>query len=210
LTYTAILLAIGLAGCGQPKAKGPGDAGGGVSGGRKEIKSEASTKPDGHLIVASGMGGIQLGMSLEQAQGAFPAAKFERTSDGDGAALVEITIAPDESMVVWTGEDDPAAPIDWSKRIKTIETFSPNFHTAEGVHPGALVTDVEIAFGKAKEIQKSEIESREYIEFERQPAGLTFRLDYTGIFSPGSPRRTTKFDPAGKIFSIAVSSDSLN
>ena len=47
------------------------------------------------------------------------------------------------------------------------------------------MTDVEGVFGQTKEIVKSEIESREYIEFEMQPAYLTFRLDYTGIFSAG-------------------------
>ena len=118
---------------------------------------------------------------------------------------MEVTLAPDESMILWAEEDDPDAPIDWSKRIRTIETFSPAFHIAEGVHSGSLVTDVEMVFGKTKEIVKSEIESREYIAFEKQPADLVFRLDYTGIFSADS-RRTTEFDPRGKILSIAVSS----
>ena len=50
---------------------------------------------------------------------------------------------------------------------------------------------------------KSEIESREYVEFDRQPLHLTFRLDYTGIF-PDEGRRTTKYDPRARILSIGV------
>ena len=73
--------------------------------------------------------------------------------------------------------------------------------TREGVHPGSLALDVEKIYGRTRSVMQSEIESREYIEFEHQPAGLIFRLDYTGIFADGS-RESKEFDPKGKIFSI--------
>ena len=170
-----------------------------------ETTSQRSMDQGVYRISASAMGRIRLEMTLDQARRLLPAAKFKRVSDGDGAALVEVTVKPDVSMILWADEDDPDTPIAWSKRIKTIETFSPAFHSVEGVHPGSLVTQVEKLFGKTKEITKSEIESREYIVFEKQPAYLTFRLDYTGIFATGS-RKTTKFSPGAKIYSIAVSS----
>jgi hypothetical protein len=144
-------------------------------------------------------------MTLDAARRALPVARFARTSDGDGAALVEVTLAANESLILWADEDDPDAPIDWSKQIKSIETFSAAFHTAEGIRAGALVKDVEKVFGHTREIVKSEIESREYIEFEQQPVYLTLRLDYTGIFSAGK-RTTAQFEPGGKILSVAVSS----
>ena len=158
-----------------------------------------------HLITASAMGQVRLRMTLDQARRALPDASFSRTSDGDGAALVEITVGQDTSLSVWAHEDDPASPIDWSKRIVTIETFSAAFHTREGIHPGSLVVEAARFFGPVREIVKSEIESREYVTFSRQPPALTFRLDYTGIFSPGL-RRTTSFAPGAKIWSIAISS----
>jgi uncharacterized membrane protein len=165
----------------------------------------ASEPGDMYLVSASGMGGIRLDMTLDEARRRLPAARFERVSDGDGAALVEVTLAPAASMIFWADEDDPNASIDWSKRIKTIETFSSLFHTVDGVHPGSLVVDVEKVLGETKEIQKSEIESREFIAFQKQPANLTFRLDYTGIF-PAASRTTTKFEPGAKIHSMSVSS----
>lgn len=67
-----------------------------------------------------------------------------------------------------------------------------------------LVTDVERRFGPVRQVTLSEIEQRQYVEFARQPAFLTFRLDYTGIFVPGA-HETTRFEPGAKIFSIAVS-----
>jgi hypothetical protein len=171
----------------------------------------ASLQPNGtgHLITASAMGQVRLNMTLADARRTLTLASFARASDGDGAALVQVTFAEDDSLVLWADEDDPAAPIDWSKRIVTIETFSAAFHTREGVHPGSLVRDVVSSFGPVREIVKSEIEGREYIVFTRQPRAFTFRLDYTGIF-PTGVRRTTRFEPDAKLWSISISSLSRN
>ena len=160
---------------------------------------------DPHLITASAMGHVRLRMTLDEARHALPGASFNRTTDGDGAALIEIAFGPDNLLSVWADEDDPASPIDWSKRIVTIETFSAAFHTREGIHPGSLVTEAVRFFGPVREIVKSEIESREYVTFARQPRALTFRLDHTGIFRSGL-RRTTSFAPGAKIWSVAISS----
>lgn len=167
--------------------------------------SRDETNAAGHLITTSAMGPVRLRMTLDEARRALPNASFRRTSDGDGAALVEIALGHATSLSVWAGEDDAATPIDWSRRIVTIETFSASFHTRGGIHPGSLVTDAARVFGPVREIVKSEIESREYITFARQPRALTFRLDYTGIFGPGL-RYTTAFAPGAKIWSIAISS----
>ena len=158
-----------------------------------------------YTISPSGIGPIRLGMTLAEARAALPSAKFARTSDGDGAALVEVTLAPDTTMVLWADEADTDAPVDWTKRITSIETFSAAFHTPAGMHRGSLVTDVERLYGKIKTLTLSEIESRQYVEFENQPARLTIRLDYKGIFKDGA-RTTTEFEPQAKIWSIAVSS----
>jgi len=160
---------------------------------------------DSHLITASAMGHVRLRMTLDEARRALPDASFSRTSDGDGAPLVEIAFGRDTSLSVWADEDDPATPIDWSRRILTIETFSAAFHTREGIHPGSLVTEAATFFGPVREIVQGEIESREYITFARQPRAFTFRLEGTGAFSPGV-RQTTSFAPGARIWSIAISS----
>jgi hypothetical protein len=158
-----------------------------------------------HLITVSAMGQVRLDMTLDEARRAVTPASVARASDGDGAALVEVTFGEGDSLMLWADEDDPAAPIDWSKRIVTIETFSAAFHTRDGVHPGSLVRDVMSSFGPVREIVKSEIEGRQYITFTRQPKAFTFRLNYTGIF-PSGVRRTTRFEPDAKLWSISISS----
>lgn len=200
-----VVIAVATVTCGSYGQTSTGGAAKEPRDGRQETTPAISLSGASDLISESGVGGLRLDMTLDEARRALPVATFARTSDGDGAALVEVTRSPNESLILWAGEEDPDAAIDWSKKIKTIETFSAAFHTAEGVRAGALVTDVEGVFGQTKEIVKSEIESREYIEFEMQPAYLTFRLDYTGIFSAGK-RTTTQSEPGSKLLSIAVSS----
>ena len=138
-----------------------------------------TSQPD-RLISATGIGPVKVGMTLGEARKAAPGATFTRAGDGDGAALVEVTLARDVALQVWADEEDPSKPIDWRKKVLNIETFSPAFRTAEGVHPGMKVSDANRAYGPTESIETSEIESRQFITFERHPAGLMFRLDETG------------------------------
>jgi hypothetical protein len=158
------------------------------------------------LITNSSMGKIRLGMSLDEARRTLgTVAVLSRTEDGDGAAFVAVMEGQEHTLTLWADEEDPATPIDWSRRIEYIDTSNAAFHTEAGMRPGALVEDVVRLFGPVTEIVVSEIESRQFITFERQPPALTFRLDYTGIFADGA-RRTTRFSAGATILSIAISS----
>ncbi len=165
----------------------------------------ASPLTDDHRINWDSMGKVRLGMTLGEARDALATASFARTSDGEGLALAEVLLGEDDGFLLFADEPDPGAPIDWSRRIVWIQTFSPRFRTAEGIGPGSLVTDVVTVYGPIREITLSEIESREFIQFERQPAGLTFRLDYTGIFPPHEPW-TTRCEPGAKIMAVEIAS----
>lgn len=173
--------------------------------GRSTADSAKPSESAGYLIDQRSMGGIRLGMTPQQVREAFPSANIQRTSDGEGVALIEITLRPGASVTAYAGEENAEAPIDWSKPITMIETFSETFHTAEGVHPGSPVTDVEKIYGMTKSTQTSEIESREYITFEKQPVWLTFRLDHTGVL-PNHTTESRNPGPKGMIFSISISS----
>jgi hypothetical protein len=158
-----------------------------------------------YLITATQIGPVQLGATLDEAQKSFPAATFKRSSDGDGVALVSVKVGRELLLTLYADEEDSGAPINWSRKITNIETFSARCHLANGIHPGSKILDVEKVLGKTRQIQKSEIESREYIDFTKQSKSMTFRLDYKGIFE-GDKMRTNKFDPEAKIFSISISS----
>ena len=90
--------------------------------------------------------------------------------------MVDVSVGSDQMIVAYAGEDDAESPVDSTKPIKQLETFSDKCVTASGVHPGMLVSDAEKIMGKTKSVATSEIESREYIEFEKQPVWMTIRL----------------------------------
>jgi hypothetical protein len=167
------------------------------------------TAPDSLLITPTHIGRFVLGATLADARGAHPGAGLARVSDGEGVALVEATLAGGEAMILYAGEEDPEAAIDWTRAITTIEVFDPAFRTAEGVHPGSPVEGVERVWGRVRGIFRSEIESRQYIEFERQPMGFMLRLNDMGRFAEGS-RVTTTYEPGAKIYSIAISTFGLD
>lgn len=156
------------------------------------------------LISSAGIGGIRLGATLAEARRAIPRVAFRRATDGEGVALVGVTLDAYTSVSIWADEDDPGAPIDWSKTIRMIETFSPNCHMANVVRPGMLIVEVEKVFGPVKQIVRSEIESREYISFEQQPSNVIMRLNTTGEFAANS-RVTHVFSAGAKLLSIGVS-----
>jgi hypothetical protein len=156
------------------------------------------------VITERGIGPVGLGMSIDSARRAFPDARFERTADGDGVALVEVRKDDDALMMLYAGEDDADAPVDGLATIEQIETFSPKVATAGGVAVGWLVDDARRVYGPVKRVWRSEIEQREFVEFEHQPAWLEFRIDYTGKFAPGM-RESTHYAANARIFSISVS-----
>jgi hypothetical protein len=167
--------------------------------------SKAPSKPQLEcLITADGIGPIRLGTTLDAARRAFPSARFERTTDGEGLALVEVVVGDDRWMQLYADEEDPEAPIDFTLPISFIETFFEGCKTPEGVHPGSPIGDAIAHYGAVAKIVRSEIESREYVTFEKQAEHLDLRLDHTGIFPEGSAE-TKAHAPEATILSIAVS-----
>ena len=136
----------------------------------------ASTQSPVCAVTDSAIGKVKLGMTVSDAKTAWPEAAFSRTSDGEGVALIDVSVGSDQMMIAYAGEEDAEAPVDSTKPIKQLETFSDKCVTTSGMRPGMLVADAEKILGKTRSIARSEIESREYIEFENQPVWLTVRL----------------------------------
>src|SRR5215216_1438631 len=99
------------------------------------------------LISGDGIGPVRLGLTLDSISKLTPNLQPARTSDGEGVALVEIPLGLD-TVIAYTGEDDPALPVDTSKPVVALETMSPGFKTSQLIHPGSLVTDAESVYGK--------------------------------------------------------------
>jgi len=169
----------------------------------QQASSNAHPSSQSCLVKRVGIAAIKLGMTLSAAKEAMPSASFVRSSDGEGVALIDVKVDAGNLMTLYAGEEDPASAVDSTRVIESMETFNPECATADGVHPGSLLTDAQKVLGEVTNISKSEIESREFVQFARQPAGFTFRLDYTGIFA-GDSTETRAFKPGARIFSIAL------
>lgn len=167
------------------------------------IGNPKMTDNNHHVITSNGIDHILLGMKLSDLRKSFPNLTFTRTSDGDGAALIDVKNGDEEFMTLYANEDNSESPIDWSKSIVSIETFDSLCCTKEGIHPGSLIAETEQEYGTLKEIELSEIESRQFASFEKQPLGLEFIIDYCGKFKEGS-NRTSIYSKDCKIFSISI------
>jgi hypothetical protein len=166
-----------------------------------------SASAQANLITPNSAGKVKLGMTITEVRKAVAPMKLTRTSDGEGVALIAVKQGKNEVMTIYAGEDNRDAPIDNNAKVDQIWVWSNNYKTANGVHPGMLVSRAEKLLGPVKEIGISEIESREHAEFLNQPDGLHFRLDSgDGDFPEGSST-TTKYKPTAKIFSINVIGD---
>ena len=128
------------------------------------------------LVTDSAIGKLKLGMTVGEAKTAWPEAAFSRTSDGEGVALIDVSVGGDQMVIAYAGEENAEAAVDSTKPFTNLETFSDKCGTANGVRPGMAVSDAEKIMGKTRSVATSEIESREYIEFERQPVWMTIRL----------------------------------
>lgn len=160
-----------------------------------------------NLITAKTVGDIRIGMTVAQARKAFSNAKFSRTSDGEGIALIAVKQDGKKLMTLYAGEEDNEKPIKENAKIEQIEVWSSNFKTAEGVHAKMKISDVEKILGKIKNEFTSEIESRQFVEFTKQPKYLSFRKEDTDFEAmekdTEGKQKSYKIDPY--IFSITIS-----
>ena len=162
------------------------------------------------LITVNSAGAGKLGMTVAQARKALPGIKLERTSDGEGVALINVNQGKNTLMTIYAGEENRDAPINEKAKIEQIEVWDKNFQTAQGVHPGVKIPEIEKQYGKLKGIMMSEIESREFAFFANHPNGIYFRLGNEngriGIYKEGE-RRTIQYDPEANLLSIRVVGD---
>ena len=134
-------------------------------------------------ITQQAIGGIRLGMTTKQVKQKFPQAKIQRSSDGEGVALIMIRLQPKIEIVAYADEINPDKPINVNRKIIWLGSNSPNCKTAAGVHKGMKVAEVEKRYGKFINIQRSEIEAREFANFKNQPKWLTIQVEHgSGAF----------------------------
>lgn len=155
------------------------------------------------VIGDKSIGGVKIGSKVSEIKKVLPNATLKRAFDAEGIALISVRVKGKELMQVYAGEDDPDSKINLSKKIEFIETFNPSCKTADGMGAGVLTSVAAKKWGGVKHITKSEIESREYIEFKRPPKRWTVRIDYSGIYKAGA-NTTTQYKKNSKLLAFSV------
>lgn len=138
--------------------------------------------PSDELIHGDGVGLARVGMSLAEfgvALGDRPI-RFEPDYGADFSAVCVDDADGEELYCAVVPQTEQLAGGD---AIVMVETRHPRMRTQEGVGPGVSLADAEVVYGPAILLYNVENESREYVEFERGPAGsIGFRP-----LSPSAP-----------------------
>jgi hypothetical protein len=159
------------------------------------------------LITDKSIGPVRLGMTVARVRKALPGYKLGRTSDGEGIALIAVERRSKTLMTLYAGEPDPNRRINERAVVEHIEALDASYRTSAGVHPTMSLREVEKRYGKLKEIMLSEIESREYASFDKQPDGIHLRVmsdnGMAGVYAEGQ-NRTTRYAPTAYVYSISI------
>jgi hypothetical protein len=146
-------------------------------------------------------------MTIAEVRKAAAPLTLERTSDGEGIALISVMKGETSVMTLYAGEEDRDANVDENATVEQIWVWDRSYKTTAGVYPGMPVSEAETRLGKVKRIVMSEIESREFAEFSNHQNGVDFRLlgkDAAAGDYPPESNTATAYTPGAYIFSINV------
>ena len=156
-------------------------------------------------ITSSGIGPLSLGMTVKEAKTAFPQATFNVADSAEDTVALEARSGKEQVLLSQVGDKLPAGKtLPDTTKLKSLETYSEKCRDENGIGPGTLLDDAVARLGGVKEIVMSEVESRQYVTFQQHPKGRWYRIDNSGVFAEGSPRRTTQYTAKARILGVGV------
>ena len=161
------------------------------------------------LITTTGVGAVQLGMTLDAARAATPGFILSESVDAVGNGYVAVAEDDIILMRLFAGAGDLGPAVDWQAAIVAIEVLAPSYRTTAGVSPQSSLVEVAQAYGPLIRIRRGEIDRQEYALFANQPLNLVLRVDggsegsEAGIYLPGTDM-TERFRLGARIASITV------
>jgi hypothetical protein len=155
------------------------------------------------LIRPNVAGPVKAGMTVRQARAALRGATVKKSEDGDGLTLFTVQRDGKTVMDLYPDEEDKVTE---TSKLELFRVYDPKCATADGIHPGMPLREVEQKFGPVLKIVTSEIESREEAEFKNQPSWLSIQVGNgeAGVY-PSGKRCTRQYTPAAKVVSLWVS-----
>ncbi len=158
------------------------------------------------LIKINTVGPVHAGMTIRQARQALAGTAFKLSEDSDKLAIFVVTRAGKPVMDLYPDQEQRASE---SSKIELIRVYDPACSTAEGVHPGMPLRDLEKYFGKLTRVARYEGEPTERAEFSKLPTWLDIQSSDAGIYPKGS-RCADRFKDSATIQSLWVSHPIVN
>jgi hypothetical protein len=142
-------------------------------------------------------------MTIRQARAAMAGTLFKLSEDTDQLAIYIVTRGGVRILDIYPNQDEK---VDDNNKAELLRVYDPNCATAEGVHPGMPLSEVEQKYGKLKQLVQSEAEPLEAAEFAKQPSWLEIQTGKgeAGIYPKGK-RCAPRYVPTAKIESLWVS-----
>lgn len=150
----------------------------------------------GCLIDSQGVAGVRLGMTAAQARRALKGAELRASQDGDGLPLLQVLRDRLHTMDLY---------VDEHSKIDLIRVYDGACATRDGVHPGMALGEVAKRYGHLRRLAVTEIESREFADFEKGPPWLGIQVGngQVGVY-PAGKRCTTNVSSSAHIASLWV------
>lgn len=153
------------------------------------------------VLKANTAGPLRLGMTMRQARAAMPGARFAASKDADHQPILVVT-RDGKPLVDIYGDE---AGVKDTSRIEDFRVYDPACATADGVHPGMLVKDVEQKWGPVTRLLITDVENLEQAEFQKQPSWIEVAVGHgeAGVYPKGK-RCTKQYKPDAKVASLWV------
>jgi hypothetical protein len=163
----------------------------------------ASAQSSGCLIQADSVGPVHNGMTVAQVRQTLRGVTLRASQDGDGLPVMQVVRNGLHTMDLYVGADGALAE---RSKIDMIRVFDAACATRDGVHPGMPLAEVVKRYGRLKRLMVTEIESREYADFEKLPSWLLIQVGngQAGIYPQGK-RCTSNYSSSAHIASLWVS-----
>lgn len=157
---------------------------------------------DHYPITDTGAGAVQLGMLSADITTAMPGVNASIERDAEGIEWMTLKMHGETLMNVMLDRSTHTASL--------IRVLSPRFVTAEGVRVGENLQSVGEKLGGLKEIQWTDIESREFATFNNAPETMVFQVvandGKAGVY-PSGEALTTVAASSASVHSIWLMED---
>lgn len=150
------------------------------------------------LIRPGQVGPFRVGMKIRQAKRMLAGATFKDGEDAEGLAILIVSRNGAPLLHIYPDQDA-------LENLELIRVLTPDCATADGVHIGLPLAEVEKRYGRLVRIERTEVEKREEAGFEKGPGWMDIDVGSgeAGVYPKGK-RCAQSYRPGAKIQGLWV------